>query len=162
MVLSLLAVVGLVMLLWFLVPRPNAIVQPAVDVASAAKVAAADVEFTPIVPRGLPDGWSPTSARVQRQSGQVMTWRVGYTTPSGNFAGYQQAVRPPGNWFKSQSADGTITGVTQVAGRSWTRWDRPDRDITMLVFAGPTVTTIVTGKAPDAELTALAAALPVG
>jgi Protein of unknown function (DUF4245) len=162
MVLSLLAVLVLVVGLVLLVPRPNAIVPPAIDVASAAQGARADVAFVPAVPAHLPDGWSSTSARVQRESGQVLTWRVGYTTPSGGYAGYQQAVRPPSNWFKSQSADGAVTGAVTIAGRSWTVWEREDRAITMLVLAGPAVTTIVTGKAPMAELITLAAALPVG
>jgi hypothetical protein len=161
MVYSLLVIVALVVGLVLLVPRPNAVVRPAVDVASAASAAGQELSFTPSVPRGLPSGWSSTNARVERDSAQVMTWRVGYTTPSGRFAGFLQAAAPPLRWENAQAADGAVTGSTVIDGRTWITRRREDRGISTLVLRGTRVTTVVTGRATPAEIETLVRSLPL-
>jgi hypothetical protein len=159
MVRSMLVVLAVVAGLVLLVPRPERVSQPSVDVASAAAGAAAEAGFALSVPQGLPAGWQATSARLQRGTDGVATWHVGYVTPSGQFAGFEQAGDPTPAWEDTQVTDGRPAGTVRVAGQDWIVRSRTDRGITSWVLRGPDRTTIVTGTAGPADLSRLAGSL---
>ena len=160
MVRSMAVIVGIVALLVLIVPRPNSVPQPTVDVAAAATGAEQRLGFTPAVPVGLPEGWVPRAANLQDGQDGVPTWHLAYVTPSERFAGIQQAANPTGNWEDRQVTSGHPTGTVQVAGDSWVVRSRTDRGITSWVLRKPGLTTVVTGNASEAELRALAEAVP--
>ena len=151
-------VLAVVAALVLLMPRPNQVIQPQADVAAAAR-GARGAGFAPTVPQDLPPGWQATSARLQRGTDGVITWHVGYVTPSGNYAGFEQAGSPTRAWENTQVTDGPERGTVQVAGQTWLVRSRTDRGITSWVLRRPGLTTIVTGTADEAELTQLATSL---
>lgn len=159
MVLSLAVVLGVVVLLVLLVPRVNGVTQPPVDVNLGARAAAAKVQFTPSVPVGLPDGWRPTSVRTTRSTAEVITWHVGYQTPSGQYAAVEQGRDAPFAWVSQQTNRGRDDGTQLVNGEPWQRWVRGDKVQNSLVHTRGAVTTIVTGTATFPELAVLAASL---
>ena len=111
------------------------------------------------MPQGLPDGWRATSARLQRGTDGVTTWHVGFVTPAGGYAGYEQAGHPTTEWEDTQVTDGKDQGRIRVAGLDWVIRSRTDRGITSWVLRRPDRTTIVTGTADRAELIQLATSL---
>jgi hypothetical protein len=156
---SMAVIVAVVLGLVLLVPRPNEIVQPAIDVASAAAAATRRLGFPVAVPAGLPASWTPTNARVQDGTDGVLSWRVGYVTDQQQPAGIIQARNPTREWEDTQVIDGAERGSAVIDGRTWVLRSRPDRGITNYVFRQPDLTTIVTGRAGAAELTQLARSL---
>ena len=159
---SLAVIVAIIVGVLLLIPRTNQVVQPATDVASAAQGAAGRAGFALAVPQGLPGGWRSTSARLQRGTDGVLTWHVGYVTPQGRYAGFEQAGSPTANWESTQVTDGREQGSVSVAGSSWLVRSRTDRGVTSWVLRAPGRTTIVTGTAERAELAELAASLLLG
>ena len=156
---SLVVVVVIVVGVLLLIPRTNQVVQPAVDVTAAASGAAGRAGFPLSVPVGLSDGWRSTSARLQRGTDGVLTWHVGWVTPSGRYAGLEQAGSPTREWEDTQVTDGKEQGTVEAGGTTWLVRSRTDRGVTSWVLRGPDRTTIVTGTAGRDELTVLAAAL---
>ena len=159
MVRSLVVILGIVVVVVLLVPRPNEVRQPEVDVGSAARGARSALGFEPSVPGGLPEGWSATSAGARRGTDGVTTWRMNYVTPAQRFAAVSQAAGPTRAWEDRQVTDGREQGRVQVAGRSWVVRSRTDRGITSWVLRGADVTTVVTGTARRDELSRLAESL---
>ena len=150
-------VIGIVLL----VPRPNAVPINAVDVASAARVAAPRMGFSPAVPQGLPAGWTATSADVRNSADGTRTWHIGYLTSDGRYASVEQAVSPSRQWEIILDSGGTDRAPQTVAGRVWDQRYKDVRDVTALILRGSGHTTMVTSKGgglPNALL--LAGSIP--
>ncbi len=157
---SLLVILAIVAVIVLLVPRPSSVPQQDVDVAAAAAGAEPVLGFRPAVPQ-VPQGWTPTSAEPRRGGDGIMTWHVGYLTPTGRYAGVEQAERSTFGWQNALTSGGEPVGTVTVAGRSWEHLYREDRDVTSLILRLPGRVTLVTSKqggVPDAS--ALAAAVP--
>ena len=160
MVRSMLVILAVVGVLLLIVPRPNKVPTPSVDVSAAASIARSQVGFTPLVPKRLPGGWSAVAADVQQATDGIPTWHLSYLTPSGSYAGVQEAAHPTSGWENRQVTDGAANqGDHQVAGQTWVVRSRTDRGITSWVLRTPQRTTIVTGTASAAELDQFASAL---
>ncbi len=161
MVRTMLVIVGAVVLVVLLVPRPNVVPVVSVDVASVAADAASALDFAPAVPVGLPGDWTATSARVQDGTGGVRAWHVGYLTVDGHYAAVEQAANAPRAWENTQVTDGAAAGTITVDGRQWIDRSRRDRGITSYVLRRPGLTTVVTGRAPLEQLETLMRSLPL-
>ena len=160
MIRSMLVVVAVVGVLLLIVPRPNKVPVQSIDVPGVATSVRGQLGFSPSVPRGLPGGWTAVAAEVQQATGNIPTWHLSYLTPSGHYAGVQEAAHPSQAWENRQVTDGAATqGHHQAAGRRWLVRSRTDRGITSWVLRAPDRTTIVTGTAGQAELDQLASAL---
>jgi hypothetical protein len=146
MLLSMLAVLGIVLVIVLLVPRPNAQPIRAVDVASAAQNAAGRLSFAPAVPQGLPAGWVPTSADVRNSADGVETWHIGYLTPDGHYASIEQAANPTTQWEVIMDSGGTDRPPQVVDGTTWEQRFKDVRDVTALIHRGQGRTTMVTSK----------------
>jgi Protein of unknown function (DUF4245) len=146
----------LVLALLLLVPTPNKIPVRTLDVTAAAGQAQAELGFAPANP-SLPAGWTARTADVQRATDDLPTWHLSFTTPSGHYAGVQQAKNATPAWEARQVTDGKEQGSRLINGREWIIRSRIDRGVTSWVLRQPPVTTVVTGTAPDAELEQLAA-----
>lgn len=159
MVRSMIVILAVVGLLYALVPRPERIERPEIDVTNAASGAAAQLEFPPVVPSGLPAGWVPTKASVVRGSDGIMTWAIVYRTPDGGYAGVRQAAEATADWEDTQVVSAPQTGTRDVDGVTWVVRDRQDRGARSLVHRGEQVTTVVTTQGTDADVATLAAAV---
>jgi hypothetical protein len=160
MVRSMVVIVAVVGVLLLLVPRPSKLPTQSVDVSEAASSATSQLGFTPSVPKGLPDGWTAVAADVQQATDRIPTWHLSYLTPSGRYAGVQEAAHPTTAWENRQVTDGSARqGEHQAGGKTWMVRSRTDRGITSWVLRTPERTTIVTGTAGEAELDQLASAL---
>lgn len=159
MILSMLVIVGIVGLLLLLVPRPNAIPERTLDVASAARAAQPQLGFAPAVPTGLPGAWTARAADVQRGTDDIPTWHLTYTTPSGRYAGVQQARKATTDWEARQVTDGREQGDRKIGSTTWIIRSRTDRGVTSYVLRKGDLTTVVTGTATPAELDTFAAAV---
>jgi len=166
MLISMTVIVGIVVALLLLVPRPNQIPERSIDVAAAAGAAQQELGFAPADPH-LSSDWTARTADVQRATDDLPTWHLTYTTPSGHYAGIQQAAKPTAAWENNQVTGGNPAQGTRVIGSTtWIVRSRLDRGITSLVLrepaagAGhPAITTVVTGTATDVELNQLALAV---
>jgi hypothetical protein len=159
MVLSMAVVVGIVLALLLLVPRVNSVTQPPVNVGFGARAASSQVEFTPSVPAGLPQGWRPTSVRTTRSTAGVLMWHVGYQTPNQQYAAVQQGKDAPAEWVRAQVNRAATAGTERVGGAEWRRYIRADKTQNSLVRVHGGVTTVVTGTAGFEELAQLASSL---
>jgi Protein of unknown function (DUF4245) len=145
MVLSMAVILALVAVVIWLVPRPNGIEQPAVDVANAAEGAAARLPFAPVVPAG-PAGWTPTSAEVNRSTDGVVTWHVGYRTDEGRYLALEVARDTTPAWLKAQTQSGTARGTRTLDGQEWNAYLQEDRKRYSVVRTQDGVTVLVTGE----------------
>jgi hypothetical protein len=158
MLVVLAVVVGIVLL----VPRPGQIARPAVNVAGAARGAEPALGFPPSVPQGLPAGWVPTSAETRNGTDGVRTWHIGYVTPSGLYAGVEQAAKVTDQWVAVNDAGGTPVASVPIDGVVWQQLEKPERDSTTLLLRTPGRVTLVTSKGGGlAEATVLARSLRI-
>jgi len=156
---TLAVIIGCVVVLVLIVPRPNEVRQPDVDAAAAARVARAGLSFVPAVPAGLPAGWAARRAEVQAGTDDVPMWSLQYWTGTG-YASVRQARGATPDWEARQVTDGRENGTVTIDGRAWVVRSRTDRGITSWVLRAGDLTTIVTGTASTAELETLASRLP--
>lgn len=154
MVRSLGLVLLIVVPIWFLAQPPDSdeaplrVVDPSSDVALLLDAAPG----VP-VPRGLPDGWRATSSTLEPQD-----LRIGWVTPSGEYAEYAASARP--EFLTEITGGGTEVGTLPVAGQTWRQFDDGDEHTTLVrVAAGRTVAVGGLRETTTlAELEALAAA----
>ncbi len=107
-------------------------------------------------PRGLGEGWRPTSVSYDRREADA--WHLGFLTPEREYVAVEQSTESPVRYVTDVTHDARDTGrVQQVAGRAWERWEGPKYDA--LVLRGKGVTTVVTGTASFERLGQMAAAL---
>lgn len=136
--------------------REITVIDPNAEVAAAARAA----EYDLVAPRGLPQRWRPTSARVlsgERTSGGTVGLQVGYVTPSEEYA---TVVESDGvDLLPDQVGKGAEQlDDVQIDGRRWQRW-RTSRDELALTARDGRRTVVVTGSAPLVELRQLAGSL---
>ncbi len=151
LVYSLLAVVGMTLVLVLMVPRVNSLSGPPVDVHVSAVAVNHETGWPVLEATGLPTGWSQTSARYVRSTDGFMTWHAGYQTPSGTYVAVEQTKGGTPDWISTQTNRAPSDGTMDVAGRTWTRLVRDTKVQNSLVQVpapgSDELTTIVTGTA---------------
>ncbi|WP_170127204.1 DUF4245 domain-containing protein [Kineococcus rhizosphaerae] len=145
MVLSMAVILAFVAVVVWLIPRPNAIEQPAVDVRNAAAGAVSQLPFNPVVP-DVPQGWTATSANVNRSTDGVLTWHVGYRTDGGKYLALETAQGTTRTWLKAQTQSGDADGEQTIDGQAWQRYLQPDRERYSLTRTQDGQTLLVTGE----------------
>jgi hypothetical protein len=157
MVRSLVVIVAVMAVVFFMVPRVNSISQPPVDVLTNAS-SVRDTTGWPIeVPVGLPDGWKPTAVRYVRSTDGLMTWHVGYQSPAGTYVALEQTRGGTNDWVRAQTNRAPAGGTVTIEGTPWTKYVRADKVQNSLVDrpADPAeLATVVTGTGTFEELTA--------
>ncbi len=141
---TMLVMIAAVGLLVLLVPRPTSVPRPSVDLASAAAGAEAALGFAPATP--VPQGWTVTSARVRRDTGDLPSWTINYLTEEGRSVGLVQAAGWDARWQSSLTHGGEPTGEVRVGGRTWASFDKPERKITSLLSRADDGSTLVLAK----------------
>lgn len=175
LVLSLLVSLGLVAVIFLMVPRGTGdYLERNVDVAQLAK-ASTDTAGIPLASPQLPQGWLAKQAEMRfSQDEQVTYWYIGYTTPSNNYAAVmqgsvtemdanEQVTKPAGvAWLKKQLEGKKATGETEFAGRQWQVYDHqkdnPDSSNVLLAYVTyyEHFTLVISGTATEAEIKELA------
>ncbi|MCD5315273.1 DUF4245 domain-containing protein [Kineosporia babensis] len=160
MLISMAVIVGIVLVLLLLVPRPNEIPARAINPNAAATGASDELGFTPVVPVLTPE-WTTRAAGLQLKTTDGITaWQLTYTTPSGTYVGVQQAENPTKAWESRQVTDGKEDGTENIGGLEWIDRSRTDRGTTSWVHRGEDgITTIVTGTADEAQMNLFATAV---
>lgn len=159
MVRSLAVVLGVVLAVVLLVPRPNEGATLVVEVAQVAARQQSEARFTLGVPTELRAGWRASSADLRRSTDDVPTWHVGMSAPSGQAVTFEQAKDVTKEWLAVQTARGAVAGEYDVDGTTWQKRSRPDRNTQSLIRVDGDVTTIVTGTTGYAELAEVAASI---
>jgi hypothetical protein len=132
-----------------------------VDTTSAERAVSQLAGYPLLVPRGLADGWRPTSVRTdagRASAGDPVTLQIGWYTPGGEFAEYVVSDDAEAGALTDVLDDATQDGTRQVDGETWQRLTT-DRGETALTRAEGTATLVVTGSASDDELGTLAGSL---
>lgn len=132
-----------------------------VDPTSAERAAAEVAGYPVLVPRGLPEGWRPTSVRTDAgaaSAGDPVTLQIGWYTPAEEYAGYVISDDADAEALTDVLDDATEDGTEQVAGETWQRRTAPNGELALTRTEGD-ATLLVTGSASDEELTTLAASL---
>lgn len=168
LVLSLLACLGLLIIMVAMVPRGTGdYLDRNVDVAELAEQAT-PTAGQPIAAPEVPDGWLAKQAEIRfSKQEQVTYWYIGYTTPKMNYAsvaqGYTSDMEPaPDAWVNRQVEDKKQTGTVTIDGVTWQEYDhRGDSDDGSNVLYGlvtelPSATLIVAGTDSKASITELA------
>jgi len=121
--------------------------------------------FTALSPTGLSTAWELTSDEYQPEGETAADWHLGYQTPSGKYAVFEQTTETVAEFLSSQSSDAVQSGSVQVAGNTWQRYagTSPAALTTLLIRqetskVGPAIE-VVAGSAPLSELETLASSL---
>jgi len=169
LLLSMLAVGAVVLVLYAIVPRPEAVVQPPIDVTPVAQQVQRDENVTVWLPQlgepGKP--WKATSVRYQPTDQGPKAFYAGYhrTDDESVFVAVQQmAAKAPEaaqkSWITQAVANGTEQGTTKIDGKTWRVFATGgDPDRRGLVGEVGGMTTVVSGLADDATLTEVARSL---
>lgn len=132
---------------------------PSVDYSIDAVNARNAAAYRIWLPSSTPEGWVPTSSRLVTQKGTV-TWRLGFATAARSHAMLAQSDEKPLTGFANRMANTErAEGTQRIAGVTWERRYRPDKNQRSLVRILPDSTVVVTGQADWSELATLAAAL---
>lgn len=137
LVFSLLVTLGLVAVIFLMVPRGvGGFEDHAVDVPALAADASPSAGRALAAPE-VPDAWKAKQA-VLRASGGVNTWRINYTTVDETtgaeaYAAVVQAFTSDGSpveegWIADQLEQQAATGSESIGGIDWTVYEHTDRD----------------------------------
>jgi len=119
LLLSLLATVGVMVLLVLAVPRDDSNrVQP-VDYQGVASQAASEAPGELLIPT-LPVDWYSNAARY-RSSAQdgVANWYVGFVGPNSEFLAMTQGFEVNQTWMQLMLESNKPTGEIEIAGKTW-------------------------------------------
>lgn len=152
---SLVAILAMMALLFFMVPRSNTVSGPQVDIHGEAVQVAQRTGWPIVEAVGLPPTWKATSARYVRSTSELMTWHAGYQTPGGEYVAIEQTMNPTAKWVGAQTSRAVPSGTLEAAGKTWTRYIRPGKLQNSLLYK-PTgtneLTWLVTGTASFEEM----------
>lgn len=161
LVLSLLATVGLVAVIFFAVPRSNVTPAWQVDYVALSEQAALSLNGALITPK-MPDDWAANAAEVRSSAADgVSSWYIGFITPSSEFIAYQEALVANPTWVANTMKGNAPTGSRTIGGQTWTEYNyRSMEGAKNLAYALVTVsgasTFVLYGTATDAEFELLA------
>lgn len=129
LVFSLLVTVGLVAVIFLLVPRGTGDTEGySVDVAQAAATAGAD---RPLIAPVTPDGWKAKQASLTNE-GSISVWQIHYTTADNAYVSLVQAYTRdgspvPAKWIAAKLEEQPATGAETLGGLDWTVYDHLSR-----------------------------------
>jgi hypothetical protein len=148
---TMLVVLAFVVLIVLLVPRPGQLPRPQVDVSAAASGAQSQIGVRPIVPAGLPGGWTANAAEVRNGAGDVAAFHIGYLTRNGLYAGVDEAASISKEWLDANDAEGKPIGQVTIDGVTWQQLFSEDQQYTSLLLQRPHQVILVTTKQGGVE-----------
>ena len=124
-----------------------------------------NLPFTAFSPTGLSSGWQLTSDDYVPAGEGAADWHLGYLTPSGKYAVFEQTDESVSQFLDDESSNAGPVGTVQVAGVSWQKYTGTSPSaLATLLFRDVTTKSdksleVVAGSAPMSELETLAASL---
>jgi hypothetical protein len=173
-------VLPILLVIWLMpsnTPKTPVNVISASEYQSMLTAARSDLPFTALSPTGLPGSWQLTSDDYQPAGDAAADWHLGYQTPSGKYAEFEQITETPAQFLNEQSSDATQTatvtvpdaasGSTSASGSAsapgqWQEYTgTTPGGLKTLLFRqdGKASLEVVAGSAPLTELETLAASL---
>ncbi|MFV2017149.1 DUF4245 domain-containing protein [Micromonospora sp. LOL_023] len=130
-----------------------------IDPGPAYEQARAAGELPVSEPVGLGPGWTAVRAVYRPAGPDGPTLRVGYVTPDGGTLQVVQSARPAPQLLVAElTSTAQPQGSVEVGATTW-QWYAARPGERALVWLAPQRSVLVVGSAPEAELTAMAAAL---
>ena len=166
LVLSLLATLGIVVVIVLMVPRnnPHTVGNPVNWKSVAAQ--GAGVEPDPLLSPDLPKGWTANAAELRQGStGGVDDWHIGFISPSQQYVGLDQGFKANPTWADDELDQIRATGSTTIDGVHWVVYDNRDgqsqsTDVTYgLVATHGASTVVLSGTAKVSEFDTIARAI---
>ena len=162
LILSLLATLGMVLVLVLLVPRSEAPQNRDVDFAAVAAQVQPGLTDPLLVP-DLPSGWTANAAQWRLGgSDKIPSWYIGLITANTEFIGLTQALGANPSWLADELADAPVAGTVTIAGVTWDVYrntapedDRGNFESALVTTSGDS-TYLLVGTADDEEFAALA------
>lgn len=115
---------------------------PAVDYQKVIEFNGDQVDFPPVAPPTLPDGWKATSVRLTPQPAR---WHLGVLTDEGRYIGLEQSRSSEENMVERYVDEEAVRGEpVDVAGETWRTWTDEGGDTALTRVEGG-VTTLVVG-----------------
>ncbi|MFL6238758.1 MAG: DUF4245 domain-containing protein [Actinomycetes bacterium] len=159
MALSIGVVLGIVVLLVVLLPRPHYDAVKQVDPREAILSAQRVAPYHVLVPTGLPAGWRATSAQVTGPDDHhVVHLHIGYVSPRGAYVALEESNQAATPFIELESAHGKFRGQAPVNGQTWEQRFSANQSEYSLDRTDPSGVTVVVGgssvarDAPYAEL----------
>ncbi|BDZ44659.1 DUF4245 domain-containing protein [Naasia aerilata] len=121
--LSLIASLGVVLVLVLIVPRGDQQFAPDVDYRQVAQEAQGAVDAPLVVPE-LGSGWRSNSAELRTSAAdKIVTWYIGFLTPAKDYLGFSQGVDANPTWLSTLLQKSRADSTTRIGGREWTVYD---------------------------------------
>jgi hypothetical protein len=169
MVFSMALIVLPILLVIWLMPStkpasPVAAISPS-EYQAMLTAARSDLPFKALSPTNLPAGWELTSDDYEPAGDTAADWHLGYQTPAGRYAEFEQITETPAKFLSDQGSDATRKATVTVAGAAAGQWQEytgsTPGGLKTLLFRqdGSTSLEVVAGSAPLADLELLAASL---
>lgn len=164
LMLALVASLGIVLLVVLVAARPSVDSTPQVDYQKLAADAQPTVS-APLARPILPDNWSANSAKLHTGADGVVTWYVGFITPTPQYIGLTQGLKANPTWIATQLNNSRSTGTETISGLTWTVYDQrgsskaQGNDNYALVTTIDGSSLVLHGSADTAEFRTLAMAL---
>lgn len=166
LVYSLIATLGIVLVIVLLVPRnsPGTVGKP-VDWKSVASQGAG-AEADPLLSPDLPKGWTANAAQLRTgASSGIDDWHVGFISPDKQYVGLDQGFKADDTWIVEEVDGIRATGSTTIGGVKWVVYDNragqseSDNTTYALVATHGVSTVVLAGTAKPAEFATVARAL---
>jgi len=117
LILSMLATLGVVALIYLGVPRDDSSLIQRIDYVAVASEAEASLGLAVIAPQVPADWWS-NAARVEKQLG-LDAWYIGFVTGENEFLGMNQTFSSNPSWEADFLGGNELSGEMVVEGLSW-------------------------------------------
>ena len=166
MVLSM-AIVALPILLviWLMpsnTPKTPVTVVSSSEYQAMLSAARSNLPFTALGPAGLSASWELTSDEYEPEGQTAADWHLGYVTPSGRYAEFEQVNESIPQYLSAQNSDAAASGSVTAGGVAWQEYtgSTPGALKTLLFRQdGSSSLEVVAGSGPMAELETLAGSL---
>ena len=120
LILSMLATLGVVLLIVLGVPRDDSNRIQQVDYQQIAQEAQPAVSQQLIAP-AIPSDWWSNAARLESSFG-VDTWYIGFVTPDNQYIGLSQAFEANPSWEALTLQGNWLETEVEIAGKTWEVW----------------------------------------
>jgi hypothetical protein len=149
---SLLASLGVMALLIFVVVRPDSSLVEPIDWQQVASQASAQLPESPVVPE-LSDEWVANRAEISSAAGVQAVWSVGFVSPDQGFVFLDQGFQADAQWVGVRTRQAQPTGEVSVGAAGdevvWVEYDRrandPDGNYAYILVLSTESSTIVVG-----------------
>ena len=161
---SLLVTVGLVLVIYFMVPRAEGDPNWKIDYVAQSEIASQSLGEDLLVP-AMPEQWRANAAELRNATnGQVTSWYIGFITPADKFIAFNEAFDADATWISNTLKDYPATGEITIDGQVWTVYDnRSFKDAGNVQYALVTTagrsTVVLFGTADNAEFEQLATSI---